>query len=69
MTHHQVAPTLLSACTECGGAIKPGERITRRNAFEAWRHATCPKTKFDFEPADVCGGCFTVRATTGACAC
>lgn len=26
-------------------------------------------TKFDFDPAQVCGECFTVRSVSGACAC
>ncbi|MBN9210537.1 MAG: hypothetical protein BGO45_04760 [Microbacterium sp. 71-36] len=56
-------------CPECGAPIRPGERIVRGNAFEAWRHAACPRTKFDFDPDTVCPDCFTVRATTGACAC
>lgn len=58
-----------SRCGECGGAIKPGERITRANPFEPWQHAVCPPTRFDFDPATVCPDCFTVRATTGACNC
>jgi len=57
------------SCPDCGGAIRPGERITRGNAFDVWRHASCPPTKFDFDPAAVCPDCFTVRATNGACAC
>lgn len=57
------------ACQECGGHFQVGDRITRPNHFELWRHAECPRTKFDFDPGDVCAICFTIRATTGACNC
>ena len=57
------------SCPDCGGHCRPGDRITRPNHFELWRHAECPRTKFDFDPGDVCPECFTVRATTGACTC
>jgi hypothetical protein len=58
-----------SRCPDCGLAIHEGERIARANHFEFWRHETCPRTKFDFDPGDVCPDCFTVRTTTGACNC
>ena len=68
-----VAPTteavFSSTCPDCGGGIRPGQRITRANVFDAWKHAACPKTKFDVDPADVCSDCFTVRSTNGACSC
>lgn len=56
-------------CPDCETGIQVGDPITRPNPFEAWRHASCPRTKFDFDPATVCPDCFTVRATTGACNC
>ncbi|WP_091232548.1 hypothetical protein [Microbacterium sp. 3J1] len=56
-------------CSDCGGQYEGGDRITRPNHFELWRHASCPRTKFDFDPGDVCPVCFTVRATSGACSC
>lgn len=57
------------ACADCGGHFQVGDPITRPNHFEMWRHAACPRTKFDFDPGDVCSVCFTVRATSGACSC
>jgi len=57
------------SCPDCGGHFDAGDLITRTNHFELWRHASCPLTKFDFDPGDVCPDCFTVRATTGACSC
>lgn len=56
-------------CGECGGMIAAGDQITRDSAFARWRHDTCPATKFDFDPAEVCTECFTVRAANGKCAC
>lgn len=56
-------------CPDCGAPIRVGDRIVRGNAFDVWRHAVCPPTKFDVDPATVCPDCFTVRATTGACNC
>lgn len=56
-------------CSDCGGYFQPGDRVTRANAFEQWRHVSCPRTKFDFDPGDVCPECFIVRTTTGACNC
>ncbi len=61
--------TIGMSCPDCGGFIQVGDRITRRNTFEEWRHARCPRTKFDIDPSEVCPDCFTVRATTGACSC
>lgn len=58
-----------SSCPDCLGFIQVGDRVTRANSFEEWRHVTCPKTKFDFDPAEVCTSCFTVRAANGRCAC
>lgn len=37
-------------------------------AFDA-AEVQLAKTKFDFDPADVCTECFTVRAANGKCAC
>ncbi|MFF7683129.1 hypothetical protein ACFZA2_10240 [Microbacterium sp. NPDC007973] len=56
-------------CPDCGAPIRVGDRVARANAFAEWQHAACPPTKFDVDPATVCPDCFTVRATTGACAC
>lgn len=61
--------TIGMSCPDCDGFIQVGDRITRRNTFEEWRHARCPRTKFDIDPSEVCPDCFTVRATTGACSC
>lgn len=57
------------ACAACGGHFQVGDPIARPNHFEMWRHVACPRTKFDFDPGDVCPVCFTVRATSGACSC
>jgi hypothetical protein len=65
-------PTLAerpSPCPDCGGFIQIDTPVERDNVFEPWRHVRCPRTKFDFDPADVCPDCFTVRTTTGACSC
>ncbi len=43
-------------CPDCDTWIQVGDRITRPNPFEAWRHASCPRTKFDFDPDTVCPG-------------
>lgn len=64
-----VTATFSGACADCGGHFQVGDTITRPNHFERWRHAACPRTKFDFDPGDVCPECFTVRATNGACNC
>lgn len=56
-------------CSECGVRFRINEAVTRANVFEPWRHVACRRTKFDFDPADVCPNCFTVRTTTGACSC
>ncbi len=56
-------------CSDCGAGIRLGQPVTRDNLFAPWRHVSCPRTKFDFDPADVCPDCFTVRTPTGACAC
>jgi hypothetical protein len=56
-------------CPDCDSFIRVGDAIVRPHLFEQWRHAVCPRTKFDFEPAEVCPDCFTVRSTTGACSC
>lgn len=56
-------------CPDCGAPIRPGARIVRVNAFTPWQNASCPRTKFDVDPATVCPDCFTVRATNGACSC
>lgn len=70
MDHTTTAgPANTTICPDCGGTIHPGQRITRANVFDVWRHHRCPATKFDFDPADVCPDCFTVRTVTGACAC
>lgn len=58
-----------SSCPDCFGFIQIGDPVTRSNSFGEWRHARCPKTKFDFDPAQVCEECFTVRAASGKCAC
>ena len=56
-------------CPDCGAGIRLGQPVTRDSLFVSWRHVACPRTKFDFDPADVCPDCFTVRTTTGACSC
>jgi hypothetical protein len=56
-------------CPLCGGFIQTNSPVTRANLFDPWQHVTCPRTKFDFDPGDVCPNCFTVRTTTGACNC
>ena len=66
---HTTEATHSSYCPDCQRVINPGDTITRDNAFERWRHASCPTTKYDFDPTDVCGDCFTVRAANGKCAC
>lgn len=61
--------------TEYRGIAFPGfmpAEVDR--VIEAWRADQRPvdvavKTRFDFDPADVCPSCFTVRATAGACSC
>ncbi|MGW9345560.1 hypothetical protein ACWGR3_28825 [Streptomyces albidoflavus] len=58
-----------ATCPACSNFIKVGDEITRDNAFANWRHVRCPHTKYDFDPADVCPDCFTVRTPTGACNC
>ena len=55
-------------CPECGQRFDVGVRVTADEAG-AWVHERCPEGKFDFNPADVCDSCFTVRAVNGACAC
>lgn len=61
---------LNGVCPECDGRIRPGERITRYDVTDPWRHAVCPEsTSLDFDPTTVCQSCFTVRAVNGACAC
>ena len=56
-------------CPECGQFFDTGTRV--RNDDSGWVHERCPEpsSPFDFNPADVCGGCFTVRARNGACGC
>jgi hypothetical protein len=66
---NQIEAQRPSRCPDCDSFIQPGDMITRGNAFADWRHVVCPPTKFDFDPSNVCPDCFTVRATTGACAC
>lgn len=57
-------------CPNCGQPSDVGERITRNASDTAWVHERCPEVgRFDFNPADVCGSCFTIRAVNGACAC
>jgi hypothetical protein len=58
-------------CPKCGQRFDVGEMLTRDEEDTAWVHERCPDSPspFDFDPADVCGGCFTVRAKNGACAC
>lgn len=68
MSNNEIIAEHPARCPDCLAFIKPGDWIVRPNGFEQWRHASCPKTKFDFEPGDVCGECFTVRATNGKCA-
>jgi hypothetical protein len=73
MTHHETPNSTIAQrptkCPDCHAFIQPGDRIVRPNGFDEWRHAHCPRTKFDIDPSDVCPNCFTVRATTGACSC
>jgi hypothetical protein len=56
-------------CPDCGQRFNVGERVTPDEAGEAWAHERCPEGKFDFNPADVCDSCFTIRSVSGACAC
>lgn len=58
-----------SSCPDCFGFVQIGDQVRRDNTFEEWRHARCPRTKFDVDPGEVCPDCFTVRANNGACAC
>ncbi|GLJ78655.1 hypothetical protein [Microbacterium imperiale] len=60
---------ILATCEECDQPIRMTDPAIRPTAFTWWRHVRCPQTKFDFDPADVCPECFTVRTTTGACNC
>lgn len=55
-------------CPQCGGGIREGDVITR-DLQDAWVHVQCPADPFDFDPADTCPECFTVRSKSGACSC
>lgn len=57
-------------CRSCGHTFDVGTELTHDDAL-GWVHVECPDvpTKYDFDPDDVCGECFTVRSVNGACAC
>jgi hypothetical protein len=56
-------------CGQCDQRFDAGTRLVRNAPDTGWVHERCPEGKFDFNPADVCADCFTVRAVNGACAC
>lgn len=47
-------------CGECGGGIRPGDRIIMVDG--GWRHSSCRSATF-------CPVCFTQRSVSGACFC